>query len=68
MARVEQEIREIDVVALKEPMGKWPAGTEATVVDDLGQDKIIEISNERGEALDLPVVPVTNLVLIEKYS
>lgn len=67
MARAEQ-IEEIDIVALKEPLGNWPAGTRGTVVADHGDFKIIEISNERGEALDLPEVPVTNLLLVKKYS
>ncbi len=35
---------------------------------DLGDDKMIEIVNDRGEALDLPIVPAEKLKLVEKYS
>ena len=38
------------------------------VVGDYGDHKLIEISNDRGEALDLPVVPVSKLELVAKYS
>ena len=68
MAVVAQEIKEIDFVSLKERVGEWPAGTTGTVVMDFGSDKMVEISNERGEALDLPVIPASKLELVEKYS
>lgn len=68
MATVKQRIGEIDVVALVEAVGGWPAGTEGTVVGDYGDEKMVEISNERGETLDLPVVPVEKLRLVAKYS
>ena len=63
-----ENIKEIDVVAFKERIGKWPAGTTGTVVSDYGDDKLVEISNERGEALDLPVVPASKLRLIARFS
>ncbi len=74
MATVKQAIREIDVVAFTETIdkdegaGTWPAGTTGTVVHDFGGHKMIEISNDRGETLDLPVVPVEKLKLISKHS
>jgi hypothetical protein len=32
-----------DVVALREPVDAWPAGTSGTVVSDYGKTKLIEI-------------------------
>jgi DNA polymerase/3'-5' exonuclease PolX len=72
--RVKQTIGEIDVVAFTEAIdkdegtGKWPAGTRGTVVIDLGDHKMVEISDNHGVALDFPVVPVEQLQLVEKHS
>lgn len=55
---VKQAIHEHDFVALTqavtkdEGVGEWPAGTTGTVVSERGEHKLVEISNERGEALD----------------
>jgi hypothetical protein len=74
VSTVKQTIAEIDYVAFTEAIdkdegtGKWPAGTRATVVIDLGDHKMVEISNDRGETLDMPVVPVEKLELVTKYS
>lgn len=68
MAVAKDLIKEIDVVSLTEAVGQWPAGTEGTVVMDFGEAKMVEIDNERGETLDLPVVPVEKLALVVKYS
>jgi hypothetical protein len=74
MATVKHAIGEIDVVAFTDAIdkdegtGKWPAGTEGTVVIDLDDHKMVEISDDRGVALDFPVVPVEKLKLVEKHS
>jgi len=74
MSTVKQTIGEIDVVAFTEAIdkvegaGKWPAGTRGAVVSDYGDHKEVEISDDRGVALDFPVVPVEQLELIEKHS
>jgi Domain of unknown function (DUF4926) len=74
VSTVKQTIAEIDYVAFTEAIdkdegtGKWPAGTRGTVVIDLGDHKMVEISNDRGETLDMPVVPVEKLDLVTKYS
>jgi hypothetical protein len=74
---VKQTIGEIDVVAFTEAIdktnwsdatGAWPPGTKGTVVSDYGDHKEVEISDDRGVALDFPVVPVEKLELIAKYS
>jgi len=75
MATVKQAIGEIDVVAFTEAIdktnysegaGKWPAGTRGTVVSDYGDHKEVEISDDRGVALDFPVVPVEKLKLVTR--
>jgi hypothetical protein len=74
MATVEQEIGEVDVVAFVqavdkvEGVGEWPAGTTGTVLSDYGDHKEVEISNDRGEALDYVIVPVKQLQLVTKYG
>jgi hypothetical protein len=72
--RVKQAIGEIDVVAFTraidkvEGTGTWPAGTEGTVVSDFGDHKMVEISDDRGVALDFVTVPVEQLELVTRYS
>jgi len=68
MGTVKQEIGELDGVAFTQAVGKWPIGTQGAVVIDFGDDKMVEIANERGETLDLPVVPANKLELLAKYS
>jgi hypothetical protein len=67
MATIKQAIGEVDFVSFVEATGQWPAGTRGTVVIDFGEDKMVEISNERGETLDLPIVHVDKLELISKH-
>lgn len=64
---VKQEIEEIDVVQLIEPIGHWPAGAEGTVVIDLGEEKMLEMADTSDDPLDLPVVHRDRLKLITKY-
>jgi hypothetical protein len=67
---VKHAIGEHDYVALTEAIDKnesvgiWPAGTRGTVISDFGDHKMIDISNELGETLDMPVVSVEKLKLI----
>lgn len=63
-----QEIKEIDVVALTEPVEHWPAGAQGTVVIDFGDNKMLEMAGERDDPLDLPIVPIEKLKLVTKYS
>jgi hypothetical protein len=64
---MQETIEEIDVVALKEPVGHWPAGAQGTVMLDFGNDKLLEMSGDRDDPLDLPVVPAEKLELVVKY-
>ena len=68
MIAVKHAIGEIDVVELLDRVGKWPAGTEGTVVSDHGDIKLVEISDDRGVMLDLISVPEPRLKLVIKYS
>lgn len=68
MATVKHAIGEIDVVELREPFRDWPAGTVATVVGDHGEVKLLEISDDDGQMLDLIYVPEAQLKLRTKYS
>jgi hypothetical protein len=68
MATVKHAINENDYVGLRNPIGEWPAGRTGTVVSDYGDVKLVEISSDRGETLDLIQVPVTQLDLLAKYS
>ena len=54
-------IAEHDVVRFRKVVGKWSAGTVGTVVGDFGGVVLVEIANERGEALDFVQVPVAQL-------
>ncbi len=56
-------IAEHDVVKLRKPLRSWPAGTVGTVVGDHGEIVLVEIANDRGEALDFVQVPIAQLEL-----
>ena len=47
----------LDVVQLRADSGRWPAGTIGTVVEADAEQALIEISDERGHALDFVSVP-----------
>jgi hypothetical protein len=70
MATVKRAIGEIDVVELREAVGRWPAGTTGTVVSDHGDVKLVEISEDQppGAMLDLIYVDEAKLKLVTKYS
>ncbi len=74
MATVKQAIGEHDVVTFvdavekAESVGTWPAGTTGAVISDYGDHKMIDVTNEQGETLDMPVVPVEKLRLAAKHS
>jgi hypothetical protein len=56
-------IAEHDVVSFRKPLRAWPAGTVGTVVGDYGEVVLVEVANERGEALDFVQAPVAQLEL-----
>lgn len=68
MATVKHAIGEIDYVELLDPVGKWPAGTRGTVVDESGRWKQVEISDEHGQMLELISVAEPRLKLVTSHS
>ncbi len=47
----------LDVVELRVDSGRWPAGTIGTVVEADAERALIEVSDDRGHALDFISVP-----------
>jgi hypothetical protein len=68
MTLVRTKIAEHDVVALSHDIGKWPAGTRGTALVDHGSSKLVEISDDRGQELDLFEVADEHLELLIHYS
>jgi hypothetical protein len=74
MPLIEQAIHENDYVELTQPVakvegtGQWPAGTRGTVVAERDQHKMIEISDDRGVALDFISQTEDQLKLVSKHS
>jgi len=68
MAIVKEAIGEHDFVELLDETGRWPAGVRGTVVSDYGDVKLVEISDERGMALDFIQVPEARLSMVAKHS
>ena len=68
MATVKQMIKESDVVELRDPVGRWPAGRVGAVVSDYGDVKLVEIADQRGAMLDLIQVPEPRLRLVARHS
>jgi hypothetical protein len=67
MAIVRTRITENDYVELIHPVGKWPAGTRGTAVSDYGAWKLLEVSDELGQMLDLFDVAESDLKLISQH-
>jgi hypothetical protein len=61
-------ISENDYVELIRPIGRWSAGIRGTAVGDYGAWKLIEISDEQGQMLDLVDVAEADLRLISQRS
>lgn len=47
----------LDVVELTTDSGRWPAGTVGTVVEADDHTALVEISDDRGHALDFVSLP-----------
>ena len=61
------QITENDYVELSRDLGQWPAGSRGTAVSDHGSWKLVEISDDRGQMLDLLEVDEGDLRLIKQY-
>lgn len=67
MAIAPINITENDVVALKRAVGRWAPGTQGTAVSDHGISKLVEVSDDQGQTLDLFEVAETDLRLISQH-
>ena len=67
MVAADQKITEYDVVALKRFIRTWPAGTRGAVLSDYGSAKLIEISDDEGQELDMFVASEEDLELVKHY-
>jgi hypothetical protein len=67
MALIQTLITENDYVELKRPIGNWPAGTRGTAVSDHGASKLVEISDDQGQELDMFEVAEEDLKLITQH-
>jgi hypothetical protein len=47
----------LDIVELRVDCGRWPAGTVGTVVEADEHEALIEVSDDRGHALDFIALP-----------
>lgn len=57
MAMADAHHAVLDVVELSVDSGRWPAGTIGTVVEADSKRALVEISDDRGHALDFISVP-----------
>lgn len=64
MKPTKARIAENDIVELTVQVGKWPAGTRGAAAIDHGDAKLVEISDDWGQELDLFDVPNEKLKLI----
>lgn len=67
MSKTTTAISEHDYVEFIREIGKWPAGTRGTALVDHGSSKLVEISDDDGQELDLIEVPEEKLKLIIHY-
>jgi hypothetical protein len=70
MAPVKHEISEHDIVTLRRPVDKWPAGTRGTVMSDYYRGAfLVEISDPTGDPFDNIIeVPADQLVLQQRWG
>jgi hypothetical protein len=67
VATARTKITEHDVVALKRDTRRWPAGTTGTALIDHGPSKLVEISDDQGQMLDLFEVADEDLELVKHH-
>ena len=57
LAMATKQHQVLDVVELAVESGRWPAGTVGTVVEADDHQALVEISDDRGHALDFVALP-----------
>lgn len=63
MATTEHAISEHDVVALRTPVGGWPAGTTGAVVSAYDDTLLVEVTDGEGKTVDTIQVPAAQLAI-----
>ncbi len=58
----------LDVVEFLTESGRWPAGTTGTVIEADEQRALVEITDERGHALDFVSLPHDALVAASPHA
>lgn len=57
----------LDLVELTAASGRWPSGTEGTVLELFGSDAaLVEISDDRGHTLEELELPITALRVVSR--
>jgi hypothetical protein len=67
MAVAKQVIHENDVVALREHVGQWPAGTVGAAVSLYDGASLVEVTDDHGRTLDLFTVANERLEIQPRY-
>ena len=67
MAVAKQVIHENDVVALRERVGQWPAGTVGAAVSLYDGASLVEVTDDHGRTLDLFTVANELLEIQPRY-
>jgi len=60
--------RELDVVRFNVPIGGWPAGTTATVIDRYSKGATVEIDNSLSAGIDLVSVNYEDVSVVWSAS
>ena len=58
-------MKELDTVELGAASGRWPAGTVGTVLELFDSAALIEVSDERGHAVDFLTLPLDVLRVVD---
>lgn len=58
-------MKELDTVELRAASGRWPARTVGTVLELHDSAALVEISDERGHALDFLTLPLDALSAVD---
>lgn len=62
-----ERVRVLDVVELTAASGRWPRGTEGTVLELFGSEAaLVEISDDRGHTLEELELPISALRTISR--
>lgn len=54
----------LDVVRLDVSVSGWPVGTEATVLEVYESSALIEVDDDEGTTLDMPVAPFSAITVV----